>query len=418
MSAPAHENIFTKYQIFIIALLSFIQFTVILDFMVIAPLGAMLLEIMDLSPPQFGWVVSAYAFSAGIAGLFAAGFADKYDRKKFLLFFYAGFVIGTFLCGIATNFIFLLLARIVTGIFGGVLASIGMAIVTDIFPLQVRGRVMGFIQMSFAVSQVAGIPFGIYLANVYGWHAPFFFIVALCLIAGIAIIKWMQPIDAHLHSHGHRNAFTHLKNTLRQRTYQKAFLTTATLTIGGFLMMPFSSAFIVNNVGVSQHDLPLIFMFTGLATIIVLPAVGRINDIVGALKTFVVGTVIAAVMIVIFTHLTVTPFWTVVILNIVLFAGLMSRMIPAMTTMTAVPELADRGAFMSINSSLQQIAGGIASVVAGAIVVQTAEGPLRNFDLLGFLCVGLMLICVVLMRSIHNLVREKHHAKSTEGMVH
>lgn len=409
----ANDKTYSRYQIFIIVILAFIHFTVILDFMVIAPLGAMLLEIMDLSPNQFGWVVSAYAFSAGISGLLAAGFADRYDRKKFLLFFYSGFVLGTFLCGVATNFYFLLIARIVTGIFGGVIASIAMAIVTDLFPLQVRGSVMGFIQMSFAVSQVAGIPFGIYLANAYGWHAPFFFIVALCLAAGFAIIRWMHPIDAHLRIQSEHRAFNHLKNTIRQTPYQKAFVTTAILSIGGFLLMPFSSAFAVNNLGISQHDLPLVFMFTGLSVIIVLPAVGRINDIVGALKTFTAGTLLAAVMIIIYTNLSVTPFWTVVLVNVVLFAGIMSRMIPAMATMTAVPELTDRGAFMSINTSLQQIAGGIASVFAGTVVVQTTEGPLKNYDLLGYYCVGLMLVCIVLMRNVQKIVEEKRQTKSS-----
>lgn len=416
MSASEPDKTFSRYHIFIIVILSFIHFTVILDFMVIAPLGAMLLEIMDLTPAQFGWVVSVYAFSAGISGLLAAGFADKYDRKRFLLFFYVGFMIGTFLCGIASNFVFLLVARIVTGIFGGVMASIAMAIVTDLFPLQVRGRVMGFIQMSFAVSQVAGIPFGIYLANAYGWHAPFFFIVALCFVAGFAIMKWMDPIDAHVRIQTERNAFKHLKNTVRQRFYQKAFLTTAMLSIGGFLLMPFSSAFSVNNLGISQHDLPLVFLFTGLSTIIVLPAVGRINDIVGAMKTFTAGTLLASVMIVIYTNLSVTPFWTVVLVNVVLFAGIMSRMIPAMATMTAVPELKDRGAFMSINSSLQQIAGGIASVFAGTVVVQTAAGPLENYDTLGYYCVALMLICVVLMRNVQIVVEEKHKARVGESL--
>ncbi|MBI2427552.1 MAG: MFS transporter [Ignavibacteriales bacterium] len=418
MTSTSSEKVFSKYQIFIIVILSFIHFTVILDFMVIAPLGAMLLEIMDLSPAQFGWVVSAYAFSAGISGLLAAGFADRYDRKKFLLFFYSGFILGTFLCGVATNFVFLLIARIVTGIFGGVIASIAMAIVTDIFPLQMRGRVMGFIQMSFAVSQVAGIPFGIYLANAYGWHAPFFFIVALCLVAGATIVRWMEPIDAHLRIQNEHNAFNHLKNTIRQRQYQKAFVTTAMLSIGGFLLMPFSSAFSVNNLGISQHDLPLVFMFTGLSVIIVLPAVGRINDIIGAMKTFTAGTLLAAVMILIYTNLSVTPFWTVVLVNVILFAGIMSRMIPAMATMTAVPELADRGAFMSINSSLQQIAGGIASVFAGFVVVQTVEGPLQNYDLLGYYCVVLMMICIFLMRNVQKIVEEKHKAKQTETPIH
>lgn len=410
MATQLQEMRFTRYQVFVIAMLSFIQFTVILDFMVIAPLGAMLLQILSISPAQFGWVVSAYAFSAGISGLLAAGFADRYDRKKFLLFFYSGFLLGTLLCGIATDFHFLLVARIVTGLFGGVIASVSLAIVTDLFPYQQRSRVMGFVQMSFAASQVAGIPVGILLANAFGWHAPFMLILGISGVAGLAIVKWMQPIDKHLtgQSASGRNALAHLKKTLSDVQYGKAFITTSMLAIGGFMLMPFSSAFMVNNTAVSQAQLPFVFMFTGIASMVVLPMVGKISDAFGKFRIFAVGTVLASIMVVIFTHLSVTPLWEVVLINIILFAGIMSRMIPATALMTAVPDLVDRGAFMSINASLQQISGGVASIFAGAIIVQhSTNGPLERYDILGYVCVAMMFLCIGLLRSIHKHVEKK-----------
>ena len=408
-ASPNDEKLFTRYQIFIIAVLAFIQFTVILDFIIIAPLGALLMKIMDVTPAQFGSVVSAYAFSAGISGFLAAGFADKYDRKKFLMFFYGGFLLGTFLCGIAANYYFLLGARIVTGIFGGVIASVSLAIVTDIFDMKVRSRVMGFVQMSFAVAQVAGIPLGIYLANVIGWHAPFMLIVGIGIPAGIAMMRLVRPIDTHLsiERSADHNAFKHLQKTISQPTYIKAFATTALLSIGGFLMMPFSSAFLVNNIGISQEHLPLVFMFTGMATIIILPVVGRISDTVGKFRMFVIGTVIAGIAIIYYTNLSITPLWEVVLINVILFAGIMSRMIPATTLMTAVPDISDRGAFMSINSSLQQISGGIASVFAGLIIVQVNQGPLQNYNVLGYTCVSLMVVGVGMMYMIDKIVVQK-----------
>ena len=165
--------VFTRYQKFVVAVLAFLQFTIILDFMIISPLGALLLRDLHITTRQFGLAVSAYAFSAGASGLLAAGFADKFDRKRLLLFFYAGFLLGTFLCGVANSYHFLLVARIVTGVFGGVIGSIVMAIVADLFPLEVRGRVMGTIQTAFAASQVLGLPLGVFLSNHWGWHAPF-----------------------------------------------------------------------------------------------------------------------------------------------------------------------------------------------------------------------------------------------------
>jgi predicted MFS family arabinose efflux permease len=419
MTQTAAGKQFTRYQILIIAFLSFIQFTVILDFMVIAPLGAMLMDVLHMNPSQFGWAVSAYAFSAGISGLLAAGFADRYDRKHFLLFFYTGFVVGSVLCGLATDYRFLLVARVVTGLFGGVMASVSLAIVTDLFPYEQRSRVMGFVQMSFAVSQVAGIPVGIYLANTLGWHAPFLLIAAMSTGVGLVIARWMRPVDAHLaQATAERHApFDHLRKTLSDLQYRRAFMTTGLLSIGGFLMMPFSSTFMVNNTAVSLAELPLVFMFTGLASIIILPMVGRISDTFGKFRIFMIGTLLASVMVVVFTHLSVTPFWEIVAVNVILFAGILSRMVPATALMTAVPETADRGAFMSVNASLQQISGGVASIVAGAIVVQhSSSGPLEHYDILGYLCVGLMFLCIALLYSIHKHVEQKlREPKGTAG---
>ena len=419
MAQIATEKQFTRYQLLVIAFLSFIQFTVILDFMVIAPLGAMLMDILHMSPAQFGWAVSAYAFSAGISGLLAAGFADRYDRKHFLLFFYSGFVIGSVLCGLATDYRFLLVARVVTGLFGGVVASVSLAIVTDLFPYEQRSRVMGFVQMSFAVSQIAGIPIGIYLANTLGWHAPFLLIAAMSAAVGLVIARWMRPVDAHIARRaGHLHSpFDHLKKTLSDLQYRKAFMTTGLLSIGGFLMMPFSSTFMVNNTAVSLAELPLVFMFTGLASIVLLPLVGKISDAFGKFRIFMIGTLLASVMVVVFTHLSATPFWEIVAVNIILFAGILSRMIPATALMTAVPEAVDRGAFMSVNASLQQISGGVASILAGAIVVQhSSSGPLEHYDILGYLCVGLMFLCIALLYSIHKHVEQKlGDPKATTG---
>lgn len=419
MTEPSKAKVFTRYQIFIIAVLGFIHFTVILDFIIIAPLGAMLMKIMNVTPAQFGSIVSAYAFSAGISGFLAAGFADKFDRKKFLLFFYAGFIIGTFLCGIATDFLFLLIARIITGIFGGVIASVSLAIVADIFELNVRSRVMGFIQMSFAVAQVAGIPLGIYLANIFGWHAPFMLIVGIGIPAGIVMMRLMRPIDTHLSivRPADHNAFNHLRKTISQPMYIKAFATTALLSLGGFLMMPFSSAFLVNNILIPQENLPLVFMFTGMATIVILPIVGRISDTFGKFRVFTIGTIVASVMIIFYTNLSITPLWEVVLINVFLFAGIMSRMIPATTLMTAIPDLADRGAFMSISSSLQQVSGGIASVFAGMIIVQTGTGALQNYDVLGYTCVALMFVGVGMMFTINKFVEEKNKSAQQEHTV-
>src|SRR5579871_6954077 len=229
MSSPSKEKVFTGYQVFVIAVLAFMQFAVILDFMVISPLGVILMKTLSITPSKFSLAVSAYAFSAGASGLLAAGFADKFDRKRLLLFFYVGFLLGTALCGVANSYPFLVGARIVTGVFGGVIGSIVMAIVADLFPLQVRGRVMGTIQTAFAASQVFGLPLGWELANRWGWHMPFFMILAVGAPVGVVIALRLQPIVEHLKIPSTRNPVRHLVATIGQERYLQTFLATMML---------------------------------------------------------------------------------------------------------------------------------------------------------------------------------------------
>lgn len=398
---------FDKYQIFIIAILAITVFTVVLDFMVLSPLSAQLLRLLNISTGQFGLVVSVYAFSAGASGLLAAGFADKYDRKKMLMFFYAGFIVGTLMCGLANTYHLLLIARVVTGIFGGVISSISFAIITDLFPIEKRGRVMGFVQLSFAVSQVLGIPVGLYLAHIYDWHAPFMAIVILSVLVLFAIWKWMQPVNKHVGLYKEKNAFVHLYHTTINKDYLKGFTATALLSLGGFMLMPFSAAFLVYNIHISEAQLPLVFMFTGISTMIAGPLIGKFADQYGKFKLFMYGTIIAIIMVIVYTNMNVIPLYQVILINCVLFIGITARMISGSALMTAVPEPQDRGAFMGINSSIQQISGGIASLFAGLIVVQANDLSIQNFDYLGYVVILTMVICLWMIYRVHMHIKSK-----------
>ena len=400
-NTSALDKKFSKYERFVIVILALTVFTVVLDFMVLAPLGAQLLRIMNISPAQFGLVVSVYAFSAGASGLLAAGFADRYDRKKLLLFFYSGFIVGTLLCGLANTYNLLLFARIFTGIFGGVISSISFAIITDIFIVEKRGRVMGFVQMSFGVSQVLGIPIGLYLAHQFDWHAPFIAIVILSVIIFLVILKWLKPVDAHLKVQSDKNAFVHMYHTITNKQYLLGFTAMALISIGGFLIMPLSSAYLVNNIKITDAQLPILFMFTGVFSLITGPLVGRWSDQFGKLTLFLIGSILTVVMVFIYTNMPVWPLYLVTIINILLFIGVSSRMISGSALITQLPELKDRGAFMGVNSSLQQISGGIGSVIAGLIVVQNTDGTLIHFDYVGYLTILMLCICMYLMYRIN-----------------
>jgi predicted MFS family arabinose efflux permease len=406
-------SVFTRYQKFVIAVLAFLQFTIILDFMIIGPLGALLLRDMHITTRQFGLVVSAYAFSAGASGLLAAGFADEFDRKKLLLFFYCGFLLGTLLCGLAGSYGFLLGARIVTGVFGGVIGSISMAIIADLFPLQVRGRVMGTVQTAFAASQVMGIPLGVFLSNRWGWHAPFIMIFVVSAAVGLVIAMRLQPIVEHLKvapSHDGRNPFLHLMATVGQGRYLRTFAATMLLATGGFMLMPFGSTFTVNNLGISLQKLPLVYMITGVVTFIAGPLLGKLSDSIGKYRVFFIGSVVGAVVVGIYCHLGTTPLAMVIVINALLFVAVTSRMISASALISAVPDMQDRGAFMSVNSSLQQFSGGVASSLAGLIVVQAPDGRLLHYDRLGYVAMGAMTLVIALMYPIHLAVMRKAQA--------
>jgi len=404
------ENKFTRYQALVIVLIALTQFTVVLDFMVMSPLGDMLMKSMELNTRQFGLAVSVYAFSAGTSGLLTAGFADRFDRKKLLLFFYVGFIVGTLFCGLANSYVLLIAARIITGLFGGVIGSISLAIVADLFPLQQRGRAMGFIQMGFGASQVLGIPISLYIANHWGWQSPFLMIVGLATIIWTFVMLKLQPITKHLELKTEKTAIKHLWHTLRLRDYRTGFLLTALLSIGGFMMMPWGSAFAVNNLNVSYGQLPLLFMASGIAALIVMPLIGKLSDKIDKAKLFTVAALSMMVIIVIYTNLTPVPFLLIITLNILMMTAIMSRIVPAMALVSALPKMQDRGAFMSINSSLQQIAGGVAAAVGGMIVVQkTKTSPLQHYDTLGYVIVVIIILNIIQLYRVSNMIKARKH---------
>jgi predicted MFS family arabinose efflux permease len=404
-AVKASGNAFSSYQKFVVAVLAFLQFTIVLDFMVLSPLGALVIPTLKITTAQFGLIVSAYAFSAGLSGFLTAGFADRFDRKKLLLFFYCGFLVGTLLCGLASDYHLLLLARMVTGVFAGVVGSISFAIVTDLFPLEMRGRVMGVIQTSFAASSVLGIPLALLLSTRWGWNSPFFMIVAVCAVVGGMIFIYMRPVAEHLKHHPDRSPLHHLIHTVSNRVYLQGFATTGLLTVGGFMLMPFMSVFIVHNIGLPVGQLPLLYLITGAFSIVSGPLIGRASDALGKFKVFAFGCVVTIVMVVIYTHLHFNPLWVLVVTVVLLQVGIFSRMISASALMSALPKPADRGSYMSISSSLQQVSGGISSIVAGLIVVQTPEGPLLHFDTVGYVLVCTTLLSLALMYLIDRRIK-------------
>jgi predicted MFS family arabinose efflux permease len=309
---------------------------------------------------------------------------------------------------VAPTYSFLLGARIVTGLFGGVIGSIGAAIVADLFPMGSRGRVMGTVQSAFSASQVMGIPVGLFLANHFGWHAPFLMVAGIATAVGVVIVMRLKPITAHLDAKHAHHPVRHLIRTATNRRYLIGFSATMLVATGGFMLQPFASNFSVHNLGVPLGKLPMVYMITGLTSMAAGPLLGRLSDRIGKYKVLAIATLGGCIMVGWYTGLGLTPLWLVIVANCLMFVTITGRQVTTMALITAVPAQQDRGAYMSVSASMQQFAGGISSFCAGLIVVQTSSGRLEHYHVLGAVVVSAMLLTLAMMWNVNRLV---HPAK-------
>lgn len=368
----------------ILFILAAVQFTTLVDFMIVMPLGPQLMRTLEIGPAQFGLIVSSYTFAAGVAGLIASAIADRYARRSTFLVLYAGFLIGTILCALAPTYHTLVLARVLTGAFGGILGGMTMAIIGDVFPEHRRGRATGSLMSGFAVASVVGVPLGLVIGTNFGWHMTF---VALA-VGGLPVLALtpyaLPPLDAHVGG-THMHPLQSLIGTFSHINHLKAFALMTTLMISSFTVFPLLSAYLVANVGMSEQQLPLVYIAGGCLTLFAAPSVGRWADRYGKLTTYRCIAPASALLLFAITHL---PSGNV-LLAICVFGCLMvcnvGRMIPAMAMITSSVAPARRGAFLSANSSIQHIASGCGAYVGGLIVTKSSTGQLENFGIVGWI---------------------------------
>lgn len=363
--------------------LAAVQFTSIVDFMIVMPLGPRLIGSLGIDTARFGWIVSSYTFAAGIAGLAGAAILDRVDRRTAFLVQYSGFVVGTLLCGLADGFVPLLAARIVTGAFGGVLGGQSLAIVGDLFPAERRGQATGTLMSAFAVASVAGVPAGIWMGNAWGWQAPFLVLAAASLPL-LALAAWaIPPLASHVGDPG-EPALVRLRDTLTHPDHRRAFSLVSVLMIGAFAVIPFISASYVANVGVSEERLPLVFVAGGLVTLLGSPVIGRLVDRCGALAVFRAIVPVSAAMMVVITHLPAVGVAVAALATALLMLANTGRMVAAMAMINATVAPARRGGFMAANSSIQHVACGVGTALGGALVSGVPGEPLVGYDRAGW----------------------------------
>jgi predicted MFS family arabinose efflux permease len=399
---------FTRYQYLILAIITLVFLTIVLDFMLMSALSAILLPKLEITTKQFGLLVSAYPISAGISTILLSGYADRFDRKKLLLFFYSGFLLGILFCTNAPSYQVLVIARIITGIFGGVVAPICFAIVIDLFEITQRGRAMGILQMASAGSQILGLPLALYLASEWDWRVAFGLVLFLGIIAIVLVFWKISPVDKHLQIQAKVNPLYHSLKIISNRNYLLVFLNNTLLVSADIIMMTFSAAFCTNNLGVALDELPLLYGIAGVATFIFAPIIGRLTDRYGTLNIFLVGTTLTVMMVAVFTNMGINPFWAVIIVHTLLLLGNNARSISSSALGTIVPEVEDRGAFMAVDAAMQLAIGGMAAMIAGLIVFQSDDGMINNFPTLGVVVISLMILTCGVMYVINRMVKRRY----------
>ena len=409
-------DIMKRQEKVLLFLLAGINFTHILDFMIMMPLGNYLMPYFKISPQQFTLLVAAYTLSAAVSGFLAAFYVDGFDRKRILLFGYCGFLIGTIACGFAPSFHLLLAARLFAGLFGGLIGAQVLSIVSDVFIYEKRGAAMGAVMSSFSIASTIGVPFALYLSNIFSWHAPFLLVGFLGVLLIPLIMKFVPPMDAHIADSVEAKVkkWDILKSVLNHPRQRIALLFSGLIMMGHFLIIPFMNPYLEFNNGYSKTQTPMMYLFGGIAAFFAANILGKMSDRFGKLKVFTICILLSIPLVIIITILPPIPFSIVLIIFALWFIVATGRGVTAQAMVSNVVEPQKRGSFMSFNSSVQQLGTAAASLIAGVVVVSGSSGEIYRYKWLGYLSVMILLVCILLSQKIfkgseHETINNERH---------
>lgn len=391
----------------ILFLLAALNFTHILDFMIMMPLGNYLMPYFKISPQKFSLLVGAYTLSAAFSGFAAAFFVDRFDRKQVLLIGYGGFLIGTLLCGLAPSYTTLLLARIVAGIFGGLIGAQVLSIISDLFSYEERGKAMGSVMSAFAIASTLGVPFALYIANAFSWHAPFLFVAFAGMALYPFLLKYIPRMTDHFRDRKNEGPFHALQQVVAVPRQRLALLFSMLMFMGHFIIIPFINPYMEFNMGYSKVQTPMIYLVGGVSAFIAANILGRFSDKRGKLPVFTVCTLLSFGMIYLITNLPVLPYAIILSFFSIWFILATGRGVTAQAMISNVVPQQQRGSFMSFNSSVQQLGTSLASFIGGAIVIADGGGRIQRYNWLGYLSILVLLTCVLLARRLFRDIDKK-----------
>jgi MFS transporter, DHA1 family, inner membrane transport protein len=384
-------------------LLAFTQFTIIMDFMVMMPLGPQIMKAFAIGPAAFAAAVSAYSWCAGLSGLFAATYIDRFDRKRLLLVIFALFGLSNLGCALAGTVHLMLLTRAFAGLTGGVLGSIVMAVVGDVVPVGRRGAATGIVLTSFSMAAVAGVPIGVVLGAHYGWQAPFYLLVIFSVLIWIAALKVVPPLTAHLATTPPPLAevLPALWQLISNPAHLRAFLATGTIMVSHMLIIPFISPMLVANLGIQPQQISLVYLAGGLTTIFTSRAIGRLADRFGKHRVFRYGALFSILPVLFVTHMPALPLWGILLFFPVFMVAMTGRNIPLQALLTTVPDAPRRGAFLSVNAAIQSLGTGLGAWFGGMLLTTGPNGEIVGYGLNGWIATGLTLFAVAWISRVH-----------------
>jgi predicted MFS family arabinose efflux permease len=382
----------------VLLLLAAIQFAINLDFLIILPLGPQYMRVLHITPAQFNLIVAAYAIAAGVSGIAAGFLLDRFDRKTALLWLFLGFATGTLLCALAPTYHLLLAARALAGTFGGVTGALILAIVGDVIPEHRRGAATGLVMSAFSVASILGVPLGLVLASYFNWHVPFYVIAGISVPILMAVFRSVPALRSHLEHAGDQHPAARMLAVLMEPNHQMAFVFMMVLTCAGFTIFPTLATFMVYNVGLTEKQLPFIYLTGGLCTLFSMNWIGRWADRAGKLRVFTLMSLAASIPITSLTNLPRVPLPVALTVSTLLMICMSGRFVPAMAMMTATVESRYRGGFMSVNSSVQQFSCGLAAWLSGRIIGQGPNQEITHYPAAGLVSLACVLVCIWLAR--------------------
>jgi len=366
------------------------------------PLGDIFIKEFQITSNEYSYLVSSYSFAAFFSSLIGVFYLDRFDRKAALLFIYVGFGVGTVACAFADSYLLLILFRLLTGFFGGMISAMILSIVSDLFKFHERGSAMGILFAAFSAASALGIPIGIYLAAKSSWHLPFVVLGSLALFIAVFVFLVFPNMNDHLQVQEKEiDYWKTVTNITKDSNQINALVAGFVLILAHFMIIPFISPYLISNVGFTQEQIALQFFCGGIATVISAPLIGKLTDNYGVMKVFATVMFISFIPTVLITNLEVISLWIALCYTTMFFVFASGRMISANTLITAAASQKNRGSFMSIKSALQQLAIGISAFISGKIIFIGDDGTFYNYYWVGIISILLGIASIFLVNRIH-----------------